>query len=111
MDQETMAKTKGGQCLPEAPMVMFTRQQVLDEVAEIREQKLSITDSKIYSVWRELALDWISNTSDDTYILDGFIGFNQRTANQILLDLHLAGELEDPLSYDEVDLILSEGEN
>lgn len=85
----------------------FTRQEVTEEVNKIRSGELSIYqgETPIYDQWHELAMEWLSQ-DDGEYAYDGFIGFRDRSVNQILLDFHLAGQLIDPFTDSEVDSIL-----
>lgn len=59
--------------------------------AQIRDAKMnfSIPDrysSDVYQAWCELADDMLANPPDDSYHCDGFLGFSQRTEEEIIQD-------------------------
>jgi hypothetical protein len=82
----------------------FTRAQIRSEVAAIRDGQLSVTDSPVYEAWADMAADWLARDSDD-YLLDGFIGWNGRSADEIVADFHFSECLIDPLTDEELDNI------
>jgi hypothetical protein len=82
----------------------FTRAQIKEEIKELNEGKLSYTDSPVYNEWCEIASEWFINDVSD-YLLDGFVGFRDRTGSEIMLDFHLNRRLVDELSDDEVEII------
>ena len=81
---------------------MFSQQQVFDEVRRIRAGAVEPHNSRVYDAWMEMAGDWFVQ-DDGEYLRNGFVGFNQRSPEIILLDFHLGGKLAEPLTDEQVD--------
>ena len=79
---------------------MFSRDQIRNEVTDIRNGKIAPIDSEVWFEWADMAADWLIDSPGD-YLRDGFQGFNQRSIEQIILDFHIADLLSDPLSDEE----------
>jgi hypothetical protein len=78
----------------------FTREQIKDQVFLIILGDLFISDSTVYQQWAEYADNHES----------GFKGFNERTLNEIIADFHLNDGLVDPLSDEDFNALLLNGD-
>lgn len=85
----------------------FTREQIRREVEAIENASLHSSESEVYDAWADMASDWLVENPGD-YLWEGFKGFAERSTDEIILDFHLNDKLEDPLTKEEVDTIISQ---
>lgn len=83
----------------------FTKEQVLDEVRRVQLATLREDESPVFDCFRDLAAEWLSGDND--FDARGFLGFYDRTPEQIVADFQLNGRLDPPLSPQEFDAFLS----
>lgn len=84
----------------------FTRKQIESETQNIFDYQLELINSDVYNEWANIAINWFTDDPDE-YLRFGFKGFMERTINEIVLDFYLNGKLEENLSEEEMNKLLS----
>jgi len=84
----------------------FSAAEVVEQVLAVRSGSTERHLSPICLTWDTLFDTWMAE-GNYRYNLDGFRGFNERTVDDILLDLDLNGLLEPPLSRETLDTYLA----
>lgn len=73
---------------------MFDEQTIRDQVNALRDRQLSKAGSDVYQTWADMAAEWLMNSPGE-YIDNGFEGFNERSAEEIVEDFRLNNQLEE----------------
>lgn len=60
--------------------------------------------------WLEMAGEWLTSGEND-YLTEGFVGWNDRGPATILIDFHINGRLETPLTDTQFQFLLSFSDN